>query len=95
MDNAKPISEWRNDLQKILNNAYDNGERVKLTDKYGKNIYILSEEKINEMLLNERLCREADLAEEEFERTGESFTNDELKQYLEERRSAALRNKNS
>ena len=98
MDNVRPISDLRNNLQEVLRQAREGGEPITLTDGGDQSlddIIIVSRENLDKLLFEAQLIEEADKAEEEFERTGECYTLDELKDFLEKNRNEKIRTRHS
>ena len=60
-----------------------------------RNNLIVSRENLDKLLFEDQLIEEADKAEEEFERTGECYTLDELRDFLEKNRNEKIRNRHS
>lgn len=97
MDNVRPISDLRNNLQEVLRQAREGGEPITLTngEQSMDDIIIVSRENLDKLLFEAQLIEEADKAEEEFERTGECYTLDELRDFLEKNRNEKIRNRHS
>lgn len=95
MDNVRPISDLRNNLQEVLRQAREGGEPITLTDgeQSMDDIIIVSRENLDKLLFEAQLIEEADKAEEEFERTGECYTPEEALGMIQKALNERLQNK--
>ena len=95
MDNVRPISDLRNNLQEVLRQAREGGEPITLTDgdQSMDDIIIVSRENLDKLLFEAQLIEESDKAEEEFERTGECYTPEEAREMIRKALNERLQNK--
>lgn len=79
MDNAKPISEWRNDPLSIERQVLAENKPLFLTgEKQDENLVIMSEKTLNELLLDMKLCEKATEAHLDYLNTGKFFSLEEV-----------------